>query len=206
MDTTIALAVGLSLSIIAMVILLIKHANLRDEKEKEISEKDTLLSDFISGKESLIKDNMRDKEYISELKNHLAAEHESSKKLREIIGVKTKSETSLKRKVEVLEEENRYLIEHGPKILKLQVNDTEFSKIIDESDKTILKPKQTSWEKRLLNEQGEIKEFHMVEIRNGSRKGYKTAQSIINHIELSQREDAKDKKEYFHIHLGERLN
>lgn len=202
----IALLVSFAVMVIALVTIIIKFANYKDDNEKTLSEKNALLSEFVSNRESLIKENMSHKAYTEQLKAHLDAEHASSKKLRETIAVKTKSESSLQRKVEVLSEENKFLIEHGPKVLKLNVSQKAYDKLVDGVETTIPLSNKNYWQKQLLNAQGEFKEYHLAEVSNGRREGYQTAKFIVNYVELAQRDKTNEDTKFFHVYLGERLN
>lgn len=202
----IALLVSFAVMVIALVTIIIKFANYKDEKEKIIKEKDTLLSDFLFKRSELLKENISHESYIEELKCHLDSEHASSEKLRETIAVKTKSESSLQRKVEVLSEENKFLIEHGPKVLKLNVSQKAYDKLVDGVETTIPLSNKNYWQKQLLNAQGEFKEYHLAEVSNGRREGYQTAKFIVNYIELAQKDKSNEDSKFFHVYLGERLN
>ncbi|MCA9385890.1 hypothetical protein KC717_04555 [Candidatus Dojkabacteria bacterium] len=211
--TSILLATGYFVLVTALITLIIKFANYKDDTEKDLSEKDILLHDFISGREEIINENVQQKQeierqntYIKELKAHLDSEHANSKKLRETIAVKTKSESSLQRKVEVLSEENKFLIEHGPKVLKLNVAAKLYDKLVDGTEIAVPLSYKNYWKKQLLNDQNDLKEFHLAEVSNGRRKGYETAKFIVNYIELAQKDKSNEDSKFFHVYLGERLN
>lgn len=195
MDTTIALAVGLGLSIIALVILLIKYANLKEDYLANVKEVN-----------KVNKERLRCSSENADLKMYLEANTRDRIKLCERLEIKTRSEASLQRKVEVLSEENKFLLEHGPTVLSINLNKELYNKTVDGEDDVVLVENKEYWTKQLLDDSGAIKEFHVAELTNGRRKGHPRTKFEVEHIELSQKERGKDKNQYFHIHLGERLN
>lgn len=173
------------------------------EKQRAYDELRRYYEDLLTQFEEL---RMRKKGMETEKEEDITRLRNKKFALLEKIEYKEKSEASLQRKVAVLQDENRYLIEYGPKILRISKPRATLDKLMDGTEKVVLQSTKDYWKKQLLDSEGAIKEFHVAIITNGHRSGYEEAQFIINHIEISRKEKSDDKKEYFHIHLGERLN
>lgn len=195
----VGLLVSFAIIVIALVTVIIKFANYKDEKEKEVAKwKEEY--DLVKDQRERLKEEVRKRKgYEEYIDAHV-------KDLKEALAHKTKSEASLQRKVEVLSEENKFLIEHGPKVLKLNVAAKLYDKLVDGTEIAVPLANNKFWKKRFLNEQEELKEFHLAEVSNGTQKGYQTAKFIVNYVELAQKDKSNEDSKFFHVYLGERLN
>ncbi|MFA7327112.1 MAG: hypothetical protein WC121_10640 [Candidatus Kapaibacterium sp.] len=198
-STSILLILGYIILIVALITIIISYANYKDEKDKEV---ENLNKDY----DLAIQETEKLKEEVRKRKNYEKYIDADVKDLKEALAHKTKSESSLQRKVEVLAEENKFLIEHGPKVLKLNVAAKLYDKLVDGTEIAVPLAYNKYWKKRLSDDDGVLKEFHLAEVSNGTQKGYQTTKFIVNYSEVAQKEKSNEDSKFFHIYLGERLN
>lgn len=197
----------------ALVVLIIKFVNYKEETREEINE-------FIGRNNELVKSNNRHEEFNSMLDSeNTDLKHKINTLKGDLIRIKEYKENVeahsrnlelrnelSKVKITTLEEENKYLLEYGPNILSLNQSKKMYDKLVDGTETVIKVENKKYWQKQLLNADGEFKEFHVVEISNGRREGHERTKFITKYIESAQLEKSIDDKQYFHIYLGDRLN
>ena len=192
--------------IVFVVILLISNRGLKEEVE---TVRKSWKKDFEALQNSRNEDLKRleeerhiNSDKLGRLKIMDMKNAEKISQLTETLNKKTKSEASLQRKIEVLAEENRYLIENGPNILKVQAKKQQFDDIVDGIEKTLTLESNTYWENRLLSPAGDLKEYHAVVISNGRKKGCPSSKFIVEYIDINVSEG----KKYFVVNLGDKLS
>jgi hypothetical protein len=154
------------------------------------------------------------KEYKA-YKDHNVSEREEIQKLKEIIksleqensqrveytmalkrGIKVKE-----RKIELLEAENDYLLEHGPNILKLPLKKELFDEVTNGNTNAIQIDYKESTKNRYFDSENQIKPFHAVEVFNGYTNRH---QSVLFKISAIQRMQSEQNS--LLLATGDRLN
>lgn len=187
---TLSVIIGLVVGIVALTKENKRNLRLLDSKNKELKE----LKEEVKSKTDEIRD-------LSVYAEQLDLKNTS---LQKKIMINNNCETSLKKEIRRLEDENRHLIEHGANVLHLQVKENEYNDILDGKKKDIAVANKKYWQKRLLDSQGEFKTFHAVSVTNGHRKSEPGALFLLADIHIGNHRDSG--LPIFDIILDDRLN
>jgi cell division protein FtsB len=108
------------------------------------------------------------------------------------------------RKIELLQEENDYLLEHGPNILKLPLKKEIFDEVMNGKRNMVTVTVKESTKKRYYDSEGGLKPFHAVEVFNGYTN--RSENALFKIIGISGRDLEEVGTEKIIFDIGDRLN
>lgn len=177
--------------------LWVKLEDEREDYEKLQKEYKAYKDNNVSEREEI--QNLKDK--IKHSEDALAAavrdHHSLVKELTDDIKVKS-------RKIELLQEENDYLLEHGPNILKLPLKKEIFDEVMNGNRNMVTVTVKESTKKRYYDSEGSLKPFHAIEVFNGYTN--RSENALFKIIGISGRDLEEVGTERIIFDIGDRLN
>lgn len=194
----VAIIIAIALfGLITALILFVKLSAEREDYEKLQKEYKAYKDHNVSEREEIqgLKSDLRQKLIrIGHLEKENSQREEYTMTLNREIEVK-------ERKIELLQEENDYLLEHGPNILKLPLKKEIFDEITNGNTNAIQIDYKESTKNRYFDSENQIKPFHAVEVFNGYTNRH---QSVLFKISAIQRMQSEQNS--LLLATGDRLN
>lgn len=183
-------------SVIGLGSALALRVKLEDERE----DYEKLQKEYKAYKDN----NVSEREEIQHLKSYreddarvIKAYSEELSDLKDELKVKS-------RKIELLQEENDYLLEHGPNILKLPLKKSIFDEVMNGNRNMVEITVKDSTKKRYYDSEGSLKPFHAIEVFNGYTN--RSENALFKIIGISGRDLEEVGTEKIIFDIGDRLN